>query len=301
VGSVIQDLRYAFRVLAKSSGFLAVAVVTLALGIGTATAIFSVIYGMLIRPLAVPAARQVAELVLNYHREFNDDAFTYKQFRYLQEHSPWAAAMAAFTHAGLNLSSGEETQRISALHVSSDYFRALGVNPILGRDFNAAEDKDPSARVAILSHALWKQQFAEDRSTLGRIIRLNGTPYKIIGVMPAAEDELQLDQVPPAFGDLQRVDLWTTLAPVAESIGAGENLQVVARIQPALTFGQASAELVSLTESFRQDQLEGEARENSLGLTSVQEVMSMNVRAYLWILLAAVAFLLLIACANISA
>jgi putative ABC transport system permease protein len=300
MNGLIQDFRYAFRMLGKSPGFTAVAVITLALGIGAATAIFSVVYGVLIRPLAVPAARQVVEIVLNYHGEFNDDGFTYNQFRYLQEHSRWPAAFAAFTHAGFNLSSGEETQRVSALHVSSDYFRVLGTSPLLGCDFGPEEDRDPSARVAILGHQLWQQQFAGDSSILDRTIRLNGTPYRIIGVMPPAQADVQLDLVPPAFGDLQHVDLWTTLAPVATTIGSGENLRVVARIKPTLTLAQASAQLESLTPSFRNDQLEPEARENSLALTSVQKVMATSVSAYLWILLAAVAFLLLIACANIS-
>jgi predicted permease len=171
---------------------------------------------------------------------------------------------------------------------------------MLGRDFSVAEDKDPSARVAILSHSLWRRQFAADREILNKTVQLNGGPYQVIGVMPPEEDNLQLDQVPPAFGDLQRVDLWTTLAPVADFIGSGSNIEVVARVRPTLTLSQASAEFASLTDSFRQDQLEGEGRQQALGLTSVQSVMSENVRTYLWILLAAVAFLLLIACANIS-
>jgi putative ABC transport system permease protein len=127
MGNILRDLRYGVRMLAKSPGFAAIAVITLALGIGATTAIFSVIYGVLIRPLALPSARQIVEVVLTYHGETSEDAFTYNQFRYLQAHSRWPAAMAAFTHVGLNLSSGEETQRISALHVSSDYFRVLGV------------------------------------------------------------------------------------------------------------------------------------------------------------------------------
>jgi predicted permease len=300
IESLLQDLRFALRMLRKNPGFAIVAVTTLTLGIGAATAIFSVIYGVLIRPLAVPEGRQVLEVVLTYRSELSQDAFTYEQFRYLQDHTRWPAAVASFTHAGLNLSSGEETQRVSVLHVSSDYFRVLGASPILGRDFNLDEDCDPSARVVILSHPLWKQQFAGDPAILERSIRLNGAPYRIIGVMPATQADVQMDLVPSAFGDLQHVDLWTTLAPVATSIGSGENLQIIARLKPNLTIKQASAEMDALTPSFRQDQLEGDARQQSVGLSSVQNVMATSVSTYLWILLAAVAFLLLIACANIS-
>jgi putative ABC transport system permease protein len=295
------DLRYAVRMLTKSPGFLAIAILTLALGIGATTSIFSVIYGVLIRPLAIPEAKQVAQVVLrNHYGEIGEDAFTYRQFRYIQQHSRWPAAMAAFTHVGFNLSSGERTERLSGLHVCSDYFTVLGAKPIIGRDFNSAEDRDPSARVAILSETLWKQQFGSDPRILDRTVLLNGALYQVIGVMPGGLSDVQLDLVPAAFGDLQHVDLWTTLAPVADSIGSGENLEVVARIQRHATLAQASAELDSLTASFRKDELEGEARALSLAITSVQQVMASDVNSYLWILLAAVGFVLLIACANIS-
>jgi putative ABC transport system permease protein len=298
--NILHDLRYAVRVLTQSPGFTTLAVLTLALGIGSTTAIFSMVYGVLFRPLAVPEARQVVEVVRTERDELSDDAFTYPQFRFLQEHSSWPAAFAAFTHVGFNLSTGQETQRVSALHVSRDYFSVLGACPIFGRDFSPEEDRDPGARVLILSESLWKQQFASDRAIVGRSILLNGTPYQVIGIMPGSQANVQLDFVPPAFGGLQRVDLWTTLAPVAASIGSGTNLQVVARLKPQLTLPQASAQLATLDDSFRKEQLDQQDQHQSLGLTSVQQVIAANVSPYLWILLAAVGFLLLIACANIS-
>ncbi|HEY1467929.1 MAG TPA: ABC transporter permease [Candidatus Acidoferrum sp.] len=298
--TLLRDLRSAVRFLRQSPAFTIVAVLTLAMGIGASTAIFSVIYGVLIRPLAVPEARQVVEVVLKYQGELSEDAFTYQQFRYLQDHSQWPAAIAAFTHVGLNLSSDTGTQRISALHVSSDYFSALGARPLLGREFSREEDRDPSARVAILSHALWAQQFASDPAVVGRAIHLDGSAYRVIGVMPPAVADVQLDLVPPAFGDLQRIDLWTTLAPVADTVGSGENLEVVARVKPGTSLQQAGAQLDALTASFQEDQLEGEGRKQVLGLSSVQSVLGAEISTYLWILLGAVSFVLLIACANIS-
>jgi putative ABC transport system permease protein len=298
--TVLRDLRSAVRFLRQSPGFTIVAVLTLAMGIGASTAIFSVIYGVLIRPLAVPESRQVVEVVLKYQGELSEDAFTYPQFRYLQDHSQWPAAIAAFTHVGLNLSSDTGTQRISALHVSSDYFSALGAHTLLGRDFSREEDRDASARVAILSHSLWAQQFASDPAVLDKSIHLNGSPYRVIGVMPPAVADVQLDYVPPAFGDLQRVDLWTTLAPVADTVGSGENIEIVARVKPGTTAQQAGAQLDTLTGSFQKDQLEGEGRKQVLGLSSVQGVLGAEISTYLWILLGAVSFVLLIACANIS-
>jgi putative ABC transport system permease protein len=298
--TLLRDLRSAVRFLRQSPAFTLVAVLTLALGIGASTATFSVIYGVLIRPLAVPEAHEVVEVVRKYQGELSGDSFTYPQFRYVQEHSQWPAAIAAFTHVGLNLSSDNGTQRVSALHVSSDYFSALGAHPLLGRDFSREEDRDPAARVVILSHTLWAQQFGGDPSVLGRNIHLNDGAYRVIGVMPPPAADVQLDLVPPAFGDLQRVDLWTTLAPVADTVGSGENLEIVARVKPGTTTQQAAAQLDTLTTSFQKDQLEGEGRNQVLGLSSVQNVLAADVSTYLWILLGAVSFVLLIACANIS-
>src|SRR6266403_3491798 len=139
-----QNLRYAFRMLTKNPGFAAIAVLTLALalGISATTAIISVIDGVLIRPLAVPDAPQGVQVALKYRGELSQDNFTYNEFRFLQEHSNWPAALAAFTHVGFNLSSGNETQRVSALHVSSDYFQIVGANPLsLPASFRRAEQR----------------------------------------------------------------------------------------------------------------------------------------------------------------
>jgi len=298
--TLFHDFRFASRILHKSPAFTFVAVLTLALGIGATTAIFSVIYGVLIRPMAVPEAQQVIQVVLKYRGAVSQDAFTYPEFRFLQKNSPWSAATAAFTHVGFNLNSSGSAERISALHVSSDYFRVLGAAPSLGRAFSAEEDRDPGARVVLLSHHLWAQRFHSNQSIIGSIIQLNGNPYTVIGVMPPVSSDVELDWVPPAFGDLQRVDLWTTLAPVADSVGSGENLAVVARMQPNVGIAQTAGRLESLNPSFRHDFLEGEGTAQSLGLSSVQQIMASGINTYLWILLAAVALVLIIACANIS-
>jgi putative ABC transport system permease protein len=298
--TLLQDLRFGLRMLGKSPGFTAVAVLTLAIGIGANTAIFSIIYGVLIRPLAVPEARQVVQLVLKDRGEVTQDNFTYSEFRYVQEHSDWSEVVAAFTHVGFNLSSANGAERVSALHVSTDYFRVLGAGPSLGREFSHEEDLDPSSRVAILGHNLWQHRFGGDAAVLGTTIHLNGEPYLVVGVMPSASTDVQLDLVPPAFGDLQHVDLWTTLAPVGKSVGSGENLAVVARLKPGVSFVRAASQLGAMSESFRQEYLSRETKFLTLGLSSIQDVMAANVNVYLRILLAAVAFVLLIACANVS-
>jgi putative ABC transport system permease protein len=294
------DCRFALRQLRKSTAFTIVAVLTLALGIGATTAIFSVIYGVLIRPLAVPEAQQVVQFVLKYHGQVSQDAFTYNEFRFLQNNSRWAHSVAAFTHLGYNMTSAGSTDRISALNVSSDYFQVLSSTPFLGRVFTAEEDRDAGARVVILGYSLWQQHFAADRSVIGSTVHLNGEPYVVVGVMAPASADVQLDSVPPAFGELQHVDLWTTLAPVANSVGSGENLAVVGRIDSGANFAQANAQMAAINQSFRNDYLEGDAKQQVLTISSVQQVMAVQINTYLWILLAAVAFVLLIACANVS-
>jgi putative ABC transport system permease protein len=298
--SLSADLRHGLRRLRNNRMFMVVAALTLALGIGANTAIFSVIYGVLIRPLAVPEARQVVQVVLKEKGTTTNDAFTYNEFRHIQEHSEWPTAVAAFTHVGLNLSASSGADRVSALHVSSDYFRVTGAAPVLGRAFGLDEDRDPGARVAILSCRLWQRRFSGSEAVLGSVIHLNGAPYEVIGVMPASSTDLELDWVPPAFGGLQEVDLWTTLAPVADSIGSGENLSVVSRVRPDISLGQATAQLSALSAPFAKQYLEGEARSQSLGLSSVQEVLSAGISTHLWILLGTVALVLLISCANVS-
>jgi predicted permease len=300
LGSLGSDCRYGLRRLANHPTFAAVGIATLALGIGANTAIFSVIYGVLIRPLAVPEAKQVVQLVLEEKGAVSNDAFTYPEFRYLQDFSRWHSAIAAFTHVGFNLEAAGGAERVSALDVSRDYFRVLGSEPLLGRDFSEEEDRDPGARVAILSYGLWRRRFQQSQAVVGTLVELNGTPYEVIGVMPPAPSEIELDWVPPAFGDLRHVDLWTTLAPVALSVGAGENLSVVARLESHVTMAEAGSELAALSVPYRQQFLSGEGRGQSLGVTSVQQVMSSAVSTYLWILFLTVGLVLLIACANVA-
>lgn len=297
---MFQDLRYALRMLAKSPGFTIIAVLTLALGMGATTAIFSMIYGVLFRPLRVPTADRIAEVVLNFRGEMDDNGFTYPQFRFIQEHSGWSDAVVSFTHVGFNLSAGEEARRISALRVSSEFFRALGAHPLWGRDFSADEDTDAGARVAILSFGLWNEAFSGDSGIIGKTVHLDGQPFEIIGVMPPDASSVQLDWVPPAFGDLNHVDLWTTLAPVAKTIGSGENLTVIGRLRPGLTLVQANAQIQAINGTFRQEQLGPGSTEKSLALAGVQRILGANVSRYLWILLGGVGFVLLITCANVS-
>ncbi|HEV1993186.1 MAG TPA: ABC transporter permease [Candidatus Acidoferrum sp.] len=300
MSTIWQDLRYAIRVLAKSPGFTAVAVLTLALGIGANTAIFSILYGVLLRPLPFHEPDHLYGVTLNLKGELSETSFTFHQFEYIKQHSQWYEGMAASTPVGFNLSAEGTAQRVTALHITSDYFKVLGAQPYLGRDFQAEDDRAGSAPTAILSHHLWQQHFGRETSIVGKTIRLDGEPYLVIGVMPAGYGNNQSGFVPSEFAQFQHVDLWAMMAPVAKTIGSGENLDVIARLKPGVTPEQARAQIDALSDSFRKDQLEGRARAQNLALYSLQKVIGGEVSSYLWILLGAVSFVLLIACANVA-
>lgn len=289
--------------LGKNPGLTVVAALTLALGIGANTAIFSVIYGVMFRAMPLPQPERIQKVQLELKGAAAQQDFTFKEFEFLREHSLWTDSMSAFTFVGFNVSDGGPGGRIRALHVSWNYFRALGLTPLMGRDFLAEEDRGAGSRVVLLSHTLWTQRFGGDAAILGKAIHLDGKLYTVIGVMPpGAEDgEHQLlGAIPAAFGYFDRIDAWTTLAPVARTIGSGENLTVMGRVLPGVTIAEAKAQLASLDEAFRNEFLEGEGKAQNLALASVAEAMSSEVRDYLWIQLAAVFCVLVIACVNVA-
>jgi putative ABC transport system permease protein len=283
-----QDLRYAIRALGKNKGFAAIAILTIALGIGANTAIFSVTYGVMLRPLPLPEPERIYQLELEYRGQFNQTNFAYHHFEFVRENNHWSSAIAALTHVGFNLSTGRDAKRVSALHVSSDYFQVMGVRPSLGRDFLAEEDRGGGSLVVILSHALWRQHFGGDPTVIGRSVQLDGKPYTVVGVMPSG------------FDDTQHVDLWTTLAPVAHTIGSGMNLDIIARLKPGLTPQQAGAQVDALNPAFQNAQSDDVGKENRLAIYPMRKTIGAEVGSNLWILLGAVSFVLLIACANVA-
>src|SRR6266704_3372278 len=154
-----QDLRYAFRMLAKNPGGTAVAVLTLALGIGANTAIFTVVYGVLLRPLPFPEPDRIVQLAETYQAQSDEMSVTAKQLERLQEYGQLFEHIAGYTDVGFNLATGDEAEHVRGVPASTEYFQVLGVRPALGRDFLPEEDRsDDGQRVAILSHSLWKRR-----------------------------------------------------------------------------------------------------------------------------------------------
>jgi predicted permease len=285
VQTLLQDLTYGIRMLLQRPGFTAVAVLTLALGIGANTAIFSVVNAVLLRPLPFPQS----ERLMHIGQQFDDLAAAGEpKFLFWRDHSQSFEAMAAYDgfSSGGNLAGGSEAEYVDGLRVSEEFFRVLRLNPALGRAFTKEEETPGGPAVAILSDGLWRRNFGGDPGIVGRSILLNGQSLTVVGVMPP---ELRFI----ASGDL--------LTPMRPSVSGdpNPNSTVVGRLKDGVTPAQALAELKIVGEKYRELNPQAMAKRESVGLQPYQDLFSTGSQV-LWILLGAVGFLLLIACANVA-
>ena len=282
-----QDLRYGTRQLARSPGFTAVAVLTLALGIGANTAIFSVVNGVLLRPLDYDDPDRII-VVWGKHPQIGREAASLPDF------TDWRAQNSSFesmTGAGrsfLTLTGGEEPERLMATLVTGDFFDVLRVRPILGRGFLPEEDRPGAGRVVLMSHGLWQRRFGGDPNIVGRALTLNGEVYTVVGVAP------------PHLKLLSSTELWTPLARDPAQAGRRNDFLFVAgRLKPGVTLEQARADMEALTARLQQ-QYPNTNTGWSADLVPLHEQIVGGVRPALLVLLGAVGFVLLIACANVA-
>ena len=292
MGTLIQDLRYGLRTLTKSPGFAGVAVLTLALGIGANTAMFSVVYGVLLRPLPYPNPERIVEISGTFRSELAFSGFTADAYDFWKQHNEPFEHLAASTGMGFNLTGAGRPEHIRALRVSTQYFSVYGVQPYLGRSFSDDEDRYGGPNVAVLNYDLWKEHFNGDSSAIGRSVLLDGTPYTVIGVMPAG------------FASMPPSQLWITIEPVRHTIGGGQNFEVIARLKPGVSAKRASNYLASLAPAARAQFYSWVSPENKpfLNFTAAPYgyVISNDVRTPLLVLFAAIGFVLLIACVNVA-
>ncbi|HEV2416698.1 MAG TPA: ABC transporter permease [Terriglobia bacterium] len=294
MNTILDDLRFGLRMLGKNPGFTCVAIITLALGIGANTAIFSVVYGALLRPLPYPHPDRIVMLSRTYRGQVDYPAFDSREFAFWQEHRKPFAYLSASTDVGFNLAGGSHAERVEGLRVSSEYFHVLGVEPALGRDFRPEEDRIGGASVAILSNGLWRTQFGADPRVIGKAILLDGSPYTVVGVMPAG------------FASLPAAEVWTTIGQVANTIGSGSNYEVMGRLKAGVTREQASAYLDAFSAQYASQFIkhirEDQAKQIGFGVFPRQYVLSVgeNYRTPLLVLFAAIGFVLLIACVNVA-
>jgi putative ABC transport system permease protein len=285
-----QDIRYALRGLRRSPGFTVVAVLALALGIGANTAIFSAVNAVLLRPLRYEDPARIVWLA-ETSRHMDDMSVALLNFADWQERNRSFSAMGLVRSQSFTLTGGDRPQRLEGYLVSSGYFAALGVEPLLGRAFLPGEDKEGAARVAVLHHRLWRDRFASDPGVLGTTLLLNGEPTTVVGVMPAGFDEDD------------EVDLYVPLGPYLPQLPQNRDYHPgfygVARLKPGVTPAAAQSDMSAVARTLAEeypDSNEG----NGVSVQRLTDVIVGDVRPALIVLLAAVGFVLLIACANVA-
>lgn len=295
--TLLQDIRYGLRTAGKQPGFAAIVILILALGIGSNTAIFSVVYGVLLRPLPYPQANRITEVSIRSDGQLDYSGFDAREFAFWKAHNQPFQYLAATTTVGFNLSGSSEPLRVRALRVSKDYFRVMGVQPVLGREFSPDEDSLNGPSVVILSYSVWKSQLGGDLGIVGKAVLLDGTPYTVVGVMPGSFESMWGRPAGPP------VDLWTTIAQVDPSIGGGINYEVFGRLKTGVSRQQADGYFSSVEDSFFKQFRTGFYAERQRVALSAEPLRSMISSGYdtpLIVLFGAVGLVLLIACANVA-
>ena len=286
-----RDLRYGLRVLTKNAGFAAVAIVTLGLGIGANTAIFTVVNGVLLRPLPFSDPSRIV-LVLEQNTHFPGIISTsYENYKDWRDQSHSFESMQASCAANLTLTGAGEPERLTARRMTAGIFPLLGVTPVAGRTFLAEEDRAGGPPVALISYALWQRRFGGSRDWIGKTIALDSEPYTLVGVLP------------PGFLFLQPADVFVPFEPWAKTLPDDRDwhpgIIPIARLKQGVAVDQARAEMKTIAR-----RLEKQYPLYDTGVSAdvfrLQDRMVQNVRPGLIVLLCSVGFILLIACANVA-
>jgi predicted permease len=288
--TIVQDLRFGLRMLAKHPGFTAVAVLTLALGIGSTAAIFSVVNGVLLSPLPFPNAGRLA-IIHQSSSTFSQMSVSYPDFRDWQRQQRSFSALAIYKSNSFNLAGPSGAEVVSARMVSADFFKILGVSPLFGRAFAAQDEHLGSGRTALLSYRFWQRRFGGDPAILGKSIRLDDKEYSVIGVLPKNFWFFQPEDVYVPVGVYNR--LWRTSRQVHDGFS------VLGRLQPGVTLAQARSDMANIARRLAGQYPKTDAGQGIV-LASMPRFVVRSVRAMLYVLLGAVCLVLLIACVNVA-
>src|ERR1017187_5610269 len=290
VETMWQDLRFAFRMLRKKPSFTIAAVLTLALGIGATTAIFSVVNSVLLRTLPYSDSARVV-VIRETNPSVGQVAVSYPNFLDWREQSRTIAQMAAVHNMGFNLSGVNQPESINGYGVSPNFLSLLGVRPMIGRDFLPAEEKSGTAPVLLLSYKLWQSHMGGDPHVIGRNITLDGRSFTIVGVLP------------PTFYFLDKADVLTPIGIWldADMMGRGErgDMDVAGRLAPGITLAQARAEMSGIAARLAQ-QYPLENHGGGAQLATIRDEFVSDPQPAILVLFGAVMFVLLIACANVA-
>ncbi|MFP2960411.1 ABC transporter permease [Myxococcus sp. 1LA] len=284
--SLAADVRFALRTFRRSPGFVAAAVLCLALGIGANAVIFSVVHGVLLRPLPYAEPERLVSLV-EVRPEGYGGPVSWPTFWAWRQHSPFFAHMAAFTGGGVTFQAPDAPERLEAVRGTADFFAVHGVPPLLGRTFTANEDLPGQAPVAVIAERLWRARFGADPAVLGRSVDLDGLAHTVIGVMPASFDAA--------------TDVWLPLVapPDASARTRSTVLSLRARLAPGVSRASAEAQLKQVAANTALAQAEAH-RDRSARVIPLDESQTKAWRTPLQVLLGAVSLVLLIACTNVA-
>ncbi len=281
-----QDLKYGVRMLLRSPGVTVIAVLALALGIGANTAIFSVVNGVLLRPLPFEEPGRLVRLSEDAP-QVPQMSISYPNFLDWREQNRVFTGVAALQFQSYNLTGTNEPERLSGRNVSANFFSLLGVKPAAGRTFLLEEDRPGASRVCVVSNGLWQRRFGSDPNLVGKQLTLNNESYTVVGVLP------------PTYRFGTATDVFAPIGLKADTMterGSHPGIYAIARLKPGVTVEGARSEIVGLAKSLAKQYGKGD----SATVTSLQEFFVGDIRPSLLVLLGAVGFVLLIACANVA-
>jgi putative ABC transport system permease protein len=290
--TLLQDLRYGSRTLRKSPGFTVIALLTLALGIGANTAIFSILYGILLRPLPY---KDPARLIVLHETtpKVGTVSVSYPDFLDWRAQNTAFSEMAAVNSIGFNLSGINQPENVSGQAVSANFLSMLGMRPLFGRDFDASEDKAGTAAVVLLSYPLWQSHFGGDRNVIGRTIALDGRAFSIIGVLPAGFRWTEKTDI------LEPIGVWVTSHASSHRRDERGEMAALGRLAPHVSFERAQAQMQMIAARLAKAYPDSNGQ-FGVELQPIRDVFVSDIRPAVILLFVAVTFVLLIACANVA-
>jgi predicted permease len=292
---ILQDIHYAFRMMRKSPGFTAVAVLTLALGICANTAIFSIVNGVLLNPLPFPHPQELTVLY-EHTNNFEKFSISYPNFLDWQRINSTFASMAAYRHEDFNITGSGEPERVRGGMVSAEFFPILGVKPLLGRLFVRDEDRLGAAPVALLAEGFWQRRFGSARDIIGKQIIMNGDAYTIVGVIPASFHFRAFN-----FAGIKDVyvPVGQTKDPFFYHRDVQNGMDAIGRLKPGVSLAAAQGDMAQITRNLAAAYPNAD-KGTGAAILPLRDDLVHEVRPYLWLLLGAVGFVLLIACVNVG-
>jgi putative ABC transport system permease protein len=293
MGTLLQDLRYGFRMLRKSPGFTAIAILTLALGIGANTAIFSVINSALLRPLPFKDPGQLVHLWCTESAPGNYPLTGPDYLEWQSQNRTFGATSLFSWGRDFNASGAGEPESAAIISTQANFFNLLGVSPMIGRTFETGEDQAGKNHIAVLNYGFWKRHFAGRADAIGNTIELNGEAYAVVGVMPRGFNF--------PSGQISSTDIWTPLDMTPKALGTKGSHQwrAIGRLKSGVTLAQAQADLGIIAKNLAKQDPDHNEKVDAV-VVSLKEQLTGSSRSSLLILLGAVALVLLVACANVA-